>query len=1087
MNVYSLSIRSFLAILCCVCLLTLGARSEATEGGREQLPGDTCLVELSLPEGAAVAIDGRDCGQRRSFQWSKLQPDQFYSVKLTVAFANGKAIEHTLLIEGGQRISLPVSSPDQGRPELVTQTGHGGEITSADFSPDGRQVVTGSADGTSILWDTANGRRLRTFAGDYPQISPNGRELVTQVTAEQTNDVLLWDLATGRRLQVMQGRPAAFGPGGRTILTIDNARAVLWEAASGRRLQTISGHPVTFPNEFLFWAALSPDGRQIATANTNLVIVWDVAGGQKLTTIQQDGWFDRGVFSQDGRQLITLDMDNGIVVWDVATGRQQRSVKIGGDGYDPNVLTFSADRRRVLIGSSVFDLSTGQELRKFELEMGPTAGAFSPDGRKVLAGLGNNTAFLLDTQSGEKLQRYGDPALDVYSLALGANDRLATCGHFTPAAILWDLAEGRVAQVFARDEAIGSIALASDGRQVLTGHSAKAVLWDTATGQELKSFYANSNVRSAAFSQDGGKCLTWRANFGATLWDLATGKELQDFQGTGERGQAAFSPDGRHVLTRDDMQISLWDSASGQKVRSFDCGTYRVPGWSAETGTYPDSFRCSCFSPDGKQLLTGHDSNRAILWDVASGRKLQTVSGHAGQSVTSSSAMSLGTVLAVAFSPNGRRFVTGSKDKTAIVWDVATGRPLRSLVGHTHQINAVLFSRDGRRVLTGSSDGTVRIWDLATGRELVRLLSLDRGRDWLAVTADGLFDGSAGGRERVNFRVGEGLTVVPVDRFFQDFYRPGLLAAIWRGEGPVPETELGKQMPPLVRIVSPNSGETVTHSELALEVELTDQGSGIKGPWLMHNGSRVLAAGTSERQDHVLRRRFAVTLVPGENRFEVRAASSDGSWESEPAVLVVRHETPLVKPDLYLLAVGVNRYARETMNLKFAADDARALAALFDRRGPWLYEQVHSVTLLDEQATRPAIRAALAQMAGQARPQDTLVVFLAGHGTMVGQRYYFITCEFQQGTGSLEDDLRQQGLPADELAEQLAAVPALKRMLILDTCQSGGAVAVSRGGRNPFAFRGAIERLSRRRASLPSRPLRPTRSPRRSRTSSTAC
>lgn len=117
---------------------------------------------------------------------------------------------------------------------------------------------------------------------------------------------------------------------------------------------------------------------------------------------------------------------------------------------------------------------------------------------------------------------------------------------------------------------------------------------------------------------------------------------------------------------------------------------------------------------------------------------------------------------------------------------------------------------------------------------------------------------------------------------------------------------------------------------------------------------------------------------------------------------------------------------------------------------------------LDEQATRAGIRSALEEVAHQAQPQDTLVVFLAGHGTMVGQRYYFIPHEFRRRAGSdLESDIRAQGLPADTLADWEGTVPALKRVLVLDTCQSGGAVAIARTGRNPFALRGAIERLSR--------------------------
>ena len=89
------------------------------------------------------------------------------------------------------------------------------------------------------------------------------------------------------------------------------------------------------------------------------------------------------------------------------------------------------------------------------------------------------------------------------------------------------------------------------------------------------------------------------------------------------------------------------------------------------------------------------------------------------------------------------------------------------------------------------------------------------------------------------------------------------------------------------------------------------------------------------------------------------------------------------------------------------------------------------------------------------------MLFLAGHGMMVGQRYYFLPCELRKEADSLEADIRKQGLPGDELSEYLGAAPALKRVMILDTCASGGALALVGKSRSGVALRGAIERLSR--------------------------
>jgi len=78
-------------------------------------------------------------------------------------------------------------------------------------------------------------------------------------------------------------------------------------------------------------------------------------------------------------------------------------------------------------------------------------------------------------------------------------------------------------------------------------------------------------------------------------------------------------------------------------------------------------------------------------------------------------------VLAVAFSPDGQRIVTGSADQTAKVWDTASGQELFTLRGHSRAINSVAFSPDGRRILTGSEDQTASFWEAATGKHLFSL------------------------------------------------------------------------------------------------------------------------------------------------------------------------------------------------------------------------------------------------------------------------------------------------------------------------------------------------------------------------------
>ncbi len=110
------------------------------------------------------------------------------------------------------------------------------------------------------------------------------------------------------------------------------------------------------------------------------------------------------------------------------------------------------------------------------------------------------------------------------------------------------------------------------------------------------------------------------------------------------------------------------------------------------------------FSSDGARLVSSGGDKSLKLWDVPSGRLVRTFDGHASG------------VNSVAFSPDGRRLLSGADDKTIKLWDASTGALVRTFAGHTERVNAVAFTRDGNGVISGGADKTLKLWDAASGR-----------------------------------------------------------------------------------------------------------------------------------------------------------------------------------------------------------------------------------------------------------------------------------------------------------------------------------------------------------------------------------
>ena len=121
-----------------------------------------------------------------------------------------------------------------------------------------------------------------------------------------------------------------------------------------------------------------------------------------------------------------------------------------------------------------------------------------------------------------------------------------------------------------------------------------------------------------------------------------------------------------------------------------------------------DVINTAAFSPDGRRIVTASGDRTARLWDVETGKPIgEPLKGHED------------VVWSAAFSPDGRRIVTASEDDTARLWDAETGKPIgEPLKGHEGQVRGAVFSPDGRRIVTASMDRTARLWDAETGKPI---------------------------------------------------------------------------------------------------------------------------------------------------------------------------------------------------------------------------------------------------------------------------------------------------------------------------------------------------------------------------------
>jgi len=283
---------------------------------------------------------------------------------------------------------------------------------------------------------------------------------------------------------------------------------------------------------------------------------------------------------------------------------------------------------------------------------------------------------------------------------------------------VWDLVSGQLQRTLTGHTNSTYKAEFSPDEKLIASSSRDqtARIWDFKTGRELHKLTGfHCAVKAVVFSPDG-KTVAVVGNDGMLkLWDIGSGRELKSLVHSNSPDVDAsvysvvFSRDGKKIYAGNgDGTISEWDASLGKETHV----------WKAHN----DVAISLAFSPDYRLLASGglNDAN-VKLWDPATSREIRTF----GEKKT---AGLIEQSNAVAFSPNGRMIafsVAGVHEKQmeyayvrTYVWSVETGEKLFTLEGHKFDIGGLVFTPDNRYLISGSADRTIRIYDLNTGKEV---------------------------------------------------------------------------------------------------------------------------------------------------------------------------------------------------------------------------------------------------------------------------------------------------------------------------------------------------------------------------------
>ena len=770
-------------------------------------------------------------------------------------------------------------------------------------------------------------------------------------------------------------------------------------------------------------------------------------------------------------------------------------------------VAFSADGTQLSAGGRTrWDLRTGRGLRVTPAPSDKLFGIPGPDGKLIaMFAPNNNTITILETTTGRQLQTLTRATTgggvervtfspDGHLLAARYLEDQESQGRKTIGGLpssqvkIFDVTSGREVQTLTLATAPSEVGFTSDGRELLTvSGQGEVVLWDIASGNRLRSFMATPPAASPGSFPNPGSLpnlgslskvkpgsMPTMPNMPTSMGDMSA--MISNMLGTMTAGtmgktvtSAAFSPDGRTLATGGVESKSNFDMATM-------ISNAQKSGKSKKTQDPQD------FLKDIKVETVG----QVLLFDVATGREVGAIKGH-GKGVTN-----------VAFSRDGKLLASSSTDNTIKIWDLASKRELRTLVGLTARVESMDFSPDGHLLASAGEDGSTFLWDANTGEHLLTLVSLDDGGEWIVVTPEGLFDGTPASWNQILWRYNQDtFNVAPIEWFFNEFYYPGLLGDVFAGKRPHVSQDVSRRdrRQPIVKLSlagesAPTSG--ITARNLKIKIEITDavadkdhpQGSGARDVRLFRNGSLVKVwHGDALKGQASTTLEEEITVVAGLNRLVAYAFNRDNVKSKDASLLLTGAESLKRAGTAWVIAVGVNEYANNQYNLKYAVADAQSFAEELGRQQTQVgrFDRVEVISLLNENATKSNILSALQRLAGmpgtgppslkvgpldrlkRAEPEDAVIIYFAGHGTAQGQRFYLIPHDlgYTGDRGGLNEGglktILSHSISDLELEEAVEGLAAGSLLMVIDACNSGQALEAEEKRRGPMNSKGLAQ------------------------------